>query len=297
MNSRLAMDDKKIYTGRVGVIISTYNHPMWLKKTLWGYASQSYTDFEIIVADDGSFPETGEILEQAKEEMGLRIKHVWQPDLGFRKNKILNTAIQATDAEYLIFKDQDRVPRQDFVETHLYYARRVDKWHLELAHYLSKSGDDIQVLTKKGSELKKWASDKSLKIHSFSINSFFGPFKMLGLFLFFRREYPDVLIISHSKNLKIAGPAAKMAGISRIIYFKGNAFPIKKTFLNRYLFGHCLTDMLANSEETKKIILLNNSTFSPNEKIKVIDGANATLLEMRGNVNKEAILFKEFIHS
>src|SRR5665647_556471 len=120
----LAMDNKKPFLGRVGVIISTFNNPEWLKKVLWGYANQSYTDFEIIVADDGSLPETGLMLEQAKEELGLRINHVWQPNLGFRKNKILNAAIQATNAEYLIFTDQDCVPRQDFVATHLHYARK-----------------------------------------------------------------------------------------------------------------------------------------------------------------------------
>jgi glycosyltransferase involved in cell wall biosynthesis len=36
------------------VIFTTYNHPKWLEKTLWGFSAQSFRDFEIIVADDGS---------------------------------------------------------------------------------------------------------------------------------------------------------------------------------------------------------------------------------------------------
>ena len=39
------------------VIISTYNAPDRLEKTLWGYQAQSQTDFEIIVADDFYRPE------------------------------------------------------------------------------------------------------------------------------------------------------------------------------------------------------------------------------------------------
>ena len=39
---------------KVSVIISTYNSPDWLEKVLWGYTCQDYTDFEIIIADDGS---------------------------------------------------------------------------------------------------------------------------------------------------------------------------------------------------------------------------------------------------
>ena len=34
------------------VIFTTYNHPHWLEKTLWGFSAQSFRDFEIIVADD-----------------------------------------------------------------------------------------------------------------------------------------------------------------------------------------------------------------------------------------------------
>lgn len=215
-----------------------------------------------------------------------------------RRKKIQLSGLTLTpEGIYKEKEQQSTLPKKIFFLNSYRSWGGVDKWHLELAHFLSKSGDDVQILTKKGSELKKWALDKSLKIHSFSINSFFGPFKLLGLFLFFRREYPDVLVISHSKNLKIAGPAAKLAGISRIIYCRGNALPITNTFLNHYIYGHCLTDILANSEETKKIILQNSSTLFPDEKIKVIDGTDAALLEMGGNTNNVALQFKEFIHS
>jgi glycosyltransferase involved in cell wall biosynthesis len=38
----------------ISVIISTYNKPKFLEKVLTGYAHQSFKDFEIIIADDGS---------------------------------------------------------------------------------------------------------------------------------------------------------------------------------------------------------------------------------------------------
>lgn len=105
------------------VILSTYRQPEWLRKSLWGYARQTRGDFELIVADDGSGPETGRVVEEARAESGLRIRHVWQEDRGFRKCRILNRAILATGAEYLIFSDGDCIPRNDFVETHLRLAR------------------------------------------------------------------------------------------------------------------------------------------------------------------------------
>ena len=39
---------------KTSVIFTTYNSPTWLEKVLWGFFSQTYRDFEIVIADDGS---------------------------------------------------------------------------------------------------------------------------------------------------------------------------------------------------------------------------------------------------
>lgn len=104
---------------RVAVILSTYNQPSALEKVLWGYAVQSYTDFEVVVADDGSGVATAAVLERMQGEAPVEIRHVWHADEGFRKCEILNRAILATTCEYLIFSDGDCVPRADFVAVHV----------------------------------------------------------------------------------------------------------------------------------------------------------------------------------
>jgi len=106
----------------VGVIISTYNNPAWLEKVLWGYCHQSLKPDEIIVADDGSREETRLLIESFSNR--LPIKQVWHEDNGFRKTKILNKALSVATADYLIFTDQDCVPREDFVATHLHFAKK-----------------------------------------------------------------------------------------------------------------------------------------------------------------------------
>lgn len=105
----------------IGVIISTYNNPDYLKKTLWGYCNQTIKPDEVLIADDGSKPETAQML---KEEFSgkLNIKHIWHEDIGFRKTMILNKALLAATADYLILTDHDCVPREDFIETHIRYA-------------------------------------------------------------------------------------------------------------------------------------------------------------------------------
>jgi glycosyltransferase involved in cell wall biosynthesis len=107
---------------KIGVIISTYNNPQWLEKTLWGYMSQKRPADEIIIADDGSGPDTRRLIE--KYSTVLPIKHVWHEDCGFCKTTILNKAILAADSEYLIFTDQDCIPREDFIYVHEYCAAK-----------------------------------------------------------------------------------------------------------------------------------------------------------------------------
>lgn len=103
---------------KVTVIVSTYNQPRWLEKVLWGYTVQTRTDFELIIADDGSGPETAAVIDRFRNETSLRPVHVWHPDDGFRKTEILNRALLTSAGDYIIFADGDCIPRDDFVESH-----------------------------------------------------------------------------------------------------------------------------------------------------------------------------------
>jgi GT2 family glycosyltransferase len=108
---------------RTAVILSTYNAPERLKATLIGYSAQLRNDFELIVADDGSDNASKEIIRSIAREYRRPILHIWQTDEGFRKCRILNQAVLATDADYLIFSDGDCIPRSDFVDAHITRAR------------------------------------------------------------------------------------------------------------------------------------------------------------------------------
>jgi glycosyltransferase involved in cell wall biosynthesis len=101
------------------IIFTTYNSPVWLEKVLWGFSQQTFTEFEIIIADDGSTAATKALIERFQQSSSLAIAHVWHEDLGFRKCGILNKAILQARGDYLIFTDGDCIPRRDFVATHV----------------------------------------------------------------------------------------------------------------------------------------------------------------------------------
>lgn len=102
----------------VSVIISTYNKPDWLEKVLWGFDCQTYKDFEVVIADDGSREETRILIDHMRNKVSYQLKHVWQQDDGFQKCRVLNKAIVACDSEYIIMTDGDCIPREDFVQVH-----------------------------------------------------------------------------------------------------------------------------------------------------------------------------------
>lgn len=108
---------------RLSVIVSTYNKPHFLERVLWGYAVQTDRDFELVVADDGSGPETADLVRRVRAESGMDLVHVWHEDRGFRKTEILNRAIVASRGDYLLFTDGDCIPRRDVVEVHRALAR------------------------------------------------------------------------------------------------------------------------------------------------------------------------------
>ena len=105
------------------VIVSTYNKPDVLDLVLAALSHQDRDDFGICVADDGSTEATATLVARWRDRLGpSRLRHVWHPDDGFQKNRILNKAIASSTAAYLIFIDGDCVARRDFVGVHL--ARR-----------------------------------------------------------------------------------------------------------------------------------------------------------------------------
>lgn len=99
----------------IAVIVTTYNNPAALAAVLEGYLAQSDRDFEVLVADDGSTPDTAEVVKQYQARAEFSIHHIWQEDIGFRAAAIRNRALARTTAEYIVFTDGDCIPPTDFV--------------------------------------------------------------------------------------------------------------------------------------------------------------------------------------
>lgn len=119
---------------KISIIISTYNSEEWLKKVLWGYNCQLFKNFEVVVADDGSGPGTKSLIDAMRNDVFYDIVHVWQEDDGFQKSRILNKAVVACRANYIIMSDGDCIPREDFVEVH--YINKEKGYFISGGYYM-----------------------------------------------------------------------------------------------------------------------------------------------------------------
>ena len=102
----------------ISVVVTTYNREDALDAVMRSLARQIDSDFEVLVADDGSGPATARLIKVWQTKVRFRIEHVWHDDLGFRAAEIRNRAILASHGAYCVFLDGDCIVRPDFVAAH-----------------------------------------------------------------------------------------------------------------------------------------------------------------------------------
>jgi glycosyltransferase involved in cell wall biosynthesis len=83
---------------------------------------QSILPNEIIVADDGSRPDTGELVRAYARLSPVPIIHCWQEDTGFRLAAVRNLAIAKAQFEYIIMVDGDMILHTHFIKSHQKHA-------------------------------------------------------------------------------------------------------------------------------------------------------------------------------
>jgi glycosyltransferase involved in cell wall biosynthesis len=108
----------------ISLVITTYNRPDALEAVVEGCFSQHDKNFEIIIADDGSTANTRDVVARLKNRSPVRLRHVWQPNKGFRAALSRNRGIAASSGEYVVFLDGDCIPQPDFIARHRRLARR-----------------------------------------------------------------------------------------------------------------------------------------------------------------------------
>ena len=79
-----------------------------------------HSSIEIISKPDNAIKKT---IAKLSSLFKRPLKHIWHEDKGFRKTTILNKAIEATQADYILMSDGDCIPEFNFVAKHMKYRK------------------------------------------------------------------------------------------------------------------------------------------------------------------------------
>ena len=86
----------------ISVVVSTYNWPEALDLSLKSLSVQTDSNFEIVVADDGSRADTAQLVDEWRRKSPVKIIHSWQEDKGFRLARSRNVAVTRSSGKYLM---------------------------------------------------------------------------------------------------------------------------------------------------------------------------------------------------
>jgi glycosyltransferase involved in cell wall biosynthesis len=90
---------------KVSVIIPTYNRADLLSRAIKSVIAQTYTNWELLVVDDGSTDNTKEVVKEFIKK-DKRIKYLWEPNSG-SPSKPRNFVAKNAKGEYIAFLDSD----------------------------------------------------------------------------------------------------------------------------------------------------------------------------------------------
>ena len=108
---------------RVSLVITTYNWKEAMEVSLLSAFRQTVLPLEIVVADDGSGPDTRHFIERLAAAAPVPVIHSWQEDQGFRLARSRNRAIAVARGGYIVLIDGDIILERHFIEDHLRFAR------------------------------------------------------------------------------------------------------------------------------------------------------------------------------
>jgi glycosyltransferase involved in cell wall biosynthesis len=91
----------------VSIILPTYNRAAFLPQAFESICSQTFTDWELVVVDDGSTDDTPALVERFVPPAGQPVRSIRQPNGGAYAAR--NTGLDAAAGRYVAFFDSDDV--------------------------------------------------------------------------------------------------------------------------------------------------------------------------------------------
>ena len=138
----------------ISVIVPVYNVETYLEECLDSIQNQTYTDFEVLLVNDGSTDRSKAICERYCKE-NRRFHLLNQENQGLSAAR--NTGVAASRGEFIVFVDSDDMILANYLETLIHYMREdVDivesQFTVSNEEFLAKSFKEPSILFKGNSQ-------------------------------------------------------------------------------------------------------------------------------------------------
>ncbi len=125
----------------ISVIVPVYNTGMYLRRCIDSILAQTYSDFELILVDDGSIDESPEICDEY-ERRDRRIRVIHQSNQG--QSAARNHALEIMTGQWVHFCDSDDWIHPQMLEK-LYIAATENNLDVSICGYAETTGNDPEV--------------------------------------------------------------------------------------------------------------------------------------------------------
>ena len=118
------------YSPLISIIIPVYNAERYLRNCLESITAQTYTDFEVLIVDDGSTDSSGAICDEfMQKDQRFRVLHKKNEGVSKARNK----ALELLKGEWFTFVDADDFLLENALQTYVsHISEDVD---MVAAHY------------------------------------------------------------------------------------------------------------------------------------------------------------------
>lgn len=126
---------------KIGIIVPVYNVALYIEKCIQGIVKQTYTNWEMLLIDDGSTDGSKQILEKYALR-DKRIQVIYKENGGSASAR--NLGISLINAEYMVFIDADDYVHPQYLEL-LYQTMQQYKTDIVQCGYLATDSRNIKM--------------------------------------------------------------------------------------------------------------------------------------------------------
>lgn len=172
---------------QISVIVPVYKVEKYLHRCVDSILAQTYTDFELILVDDGSPDNCGAICDEcAQKDSRIVVIHQANGGLSAARNAGIDWAFANSDSEWLVFIDSDDWIYRRTLEILLGGVARKE-CHVVIGKYQNTSGDD-PVVDENRLSVERWSTAHFFRIHT--VNAVVAWGKLYRKNLFHNIRYP-----------------------------------------------------------------------------------------------------------